>query len=85
MNRLRPDRDTGLGYLAIAVFILAYVLVVTEEMTGLRKSKPLVVAAGLIWLIVAIAWKQARLCGSPMRFATIFWNMQSCSSSCSPP
>ena len=45
-----------IGWLAIAVFVLAYALVITEELTGLRKSKPLVLAAGLIWLIVAIAW-----------------------------
>ena len=54
-----PDLTfTAFGFVAIAIFVLAYALVVTEEVTGLRKSKPLVVAAGLIWLIVAIAWKQ---------------------------
>jgi Na+/H+ antiporter NhaD/arsenite permease-like protein len=43
------------GYLTIALFIVAYALVVTEEFTRLRKSKPVVVAAGLIWLAIAIA------------------------------
>jgi Na+/H+ antiporter NhaD/arsenite permease-like protein len=55
--------STSLAWLALAIFVLAYVLVVTEEITGLRKSKPLVVASGLIWLIVAIAWSRASLTG----------------------
>ena len=32
---------------------MAYMLVMVEEFTHLRKSKPVLVAAGLIWLIVA--------------------------------
>ena len=59
-----PDLTaTPLGWLAVATFALAYVLVVTEELTGLRKSKPLVVAAGLIWLFVAIAWSRESITG----------------------
>ena len=54
---------TSLAWLALAIFVLAYILVVTEEITGLRKSKPLVVAAGIIWLIVAIAWSRASISG----------------------
>ena len=55
-----PDLTaTGWGYLALAVFVTAYALVVTEEVTGLRKSKPLILAAGLIWALVAIAWKRS--------------------------
>ncbi len=50
--------SSPLAWFALAIFVLAYVLVVTEELTGLRKSKPLVLAAGLIWLLVALAWKQ---------------------------
>ncbi|MFO1502372.1 MAG: sodium:proton antiporter NhaD [Steroidobacteraceae bacterium] len=46
---------TGLAMLALAVFGLAYVLVIAEESTGLRKSKPVVFAAGLIWLLVGVA------------------------------
>ncbi len=37
------------GYLAIAIFVLAYTLVILEEKIHLRKSKPVIVAAGLIW------------------------------------
>jgi NhaD family Na+/H+ antiporter len=37
------------GYIAIALFVLAYALVMAEEFTHLRKSKPVILAAGLIW------------------------------------
>jgi NhaD family Na+/H+ antiporter len=37
------------GYLALAVFAIAYILVTAEEFTNLRKSKPVMIAAGLIW------------------------------------
>jgi len=36
------------GYLGILVFFLAYVLVPLENYTHLRKSKPVMLAAGLI-------------------------------------
>jgi len=48
--------DTTVGYLAIGIFVLAYALVMAEEFTGLRKSKPVILAAGLIWLLVAAAY-----------------------------
>lgn len=41
------------GYLSLALFVLAYALVVSEEALDLRKSKPVMVAAGLIWALVA--------------------------------
>ncbi|MFT5032077.1 MAG: lipid-A-disaccharide synthase-like uncharacterized protein [Bacteroidia bacterium] len=34
------------GYAAIAIFVLAYVLVILEEKIHLRKSKPVLLAAG---------------------------------------
>jgi Na+/H+ antiporter NhaD/arsenite permease-like protein len=37
---------------------LAYVLIISEENIHLRKSKPAVVAAGFIWILVAIAYIQ---------------------------
>ena len=40
---------------AVVIFSLAYLLVMIEEITHLRKSKPVLLAAGLIWLLVAIA------------------------------
>ena len=44
------------GYSALAVFIVAYALVVLEEFTHLRKSKPVVFAAGLIWAIIGLEY-----------------------------
>lgn len=44
------------GLLAIAIFIGAYVLVILEENIHLRKSKPVIVAAGFIWILVAFAY-----------------------------
>jgi NhaD family Na+/H+ antiporter len=41
------------GYTALAIFVVAYGLVMAEEFTHLRKSKPVVLAAGIIWLIIA--------------------------------
>ena len=47
--------NTWMGYLCIAIFAAAYVLVILEENIHLRKSKPVMVAAGLIWIIVALS------------------------------
>jgi len=44
-----------IGYVSLAIFGLAYLLVTLEEFTHLRKSKPVIIAAGLIWGLVA--WK----------------------------
>lgn len=40
------------GYTAIVIFSVAYVLVVLEERLLLRKSKPVLLAAGLIWILI---------------------------------
>ncbi len=41
------------GVAAILLFVAAYSLVITEEFTHLRKSKPVMLAAGIIWALVA--------------------------------
>ena len=41
------------GYAAIAIFVIAYTLVILEEQLHLRKSKPVLLAAGLIWILIA--------------------------------
>ena len=48
--------DQWTGYAALAVFLVAYVLVIVEESIQLRKSKPVMVAAGAIWILTAIAY-----------------------------
>ncbi len=55
-NAGQPLDLTGhwVGLFSIAIFVLAYLLVMAEEFTHLRKSKPVILAAGIIW--AAIAW-----------------------------
>jgi NhaD family Na+/H+ antiporter len=43
----------AVGYASLAVFAIAYILVTAEEFTHLRKSKPVILAAGIIWAMVA--------------------------------
>lgn len=47
---------TWLGMMALIIFLLAYGLVISEEVLHLRKSKPVIVAAGLIWVLVAVSF-----------------------------
>jgi Na+/H+ antiporter NhaD/arsenite permease-like protein len=49
--------ENWLGILAISIFVLAYALVIAEEFIHLRKSKPVLLAAGLIWILVAVLAK----------------------------
>ncbi len=44
------------GLIAIVVFSCAYLLVIGEEFLHLRKSKPVIIAAGVIWILVAMAY-----------------------------
>ncbi len=58
-----PDSHAGIdlttapvGYFALCVFALAYALVMSEEFTHLKKSKPVILAAGVIWGAIALAY-----------------------------
>jgi NhaD family Na+/H+ antiporter len=44
------------GYFALALFVLAYAVVVAEEFIHLRKSKPVVLTAGVIWATIAAVY-----------------------------
>ncbi len=46
----------GVGYAALLIFGIAYVVVMAEEFTRLRKSKPVVLAAGIIWAMIAAVY-----------------------------
>lgn len=46
------------GFTAIALFVLAYALVISEEYTKLRKSKPVILGAGLIWALIGLVYAQ---------------------------
>jgi NhaD family Na+/H+ antiporter len=48
---------TLFGVIALLLFVGAYALVIFEEKLHLRKSKPVILAAGVIWVLVALAYK----------------------------
>ena len=47
---------TTLGIIAVTTFVVAYVVVISEEFSLLRKSKPVIIGAGVIWILVALAY-----------------------------
>lgn len=47
-----------IGWVSLILFVLAYSLVIVEEAIHLRKSKPVMVAAGIIWALTAVAYAQ---------------------------
>lgn len=44
------------GITALIIFGVAYLFVMAEEFTHLRKSKPVILAAGIIWGLIAITY-----------------------------
>ena len=41
------------GILSLITFIIAYAVVMVEEFSHLRKSKPVILSAAIIWAIIA--------------------------------
>ena len=64
------------GIAALGVFIVAYAVVISEEFTHLRKAKPVMLAAGLIWAIIGIqyliAGQQTHLAEAVREYLTEF-------------
>jgi Na+/H+ antiporter NhaD/arsenite permease-like protein len=50
---------TERGVYSVLIFVIAYGFVMTEEFTHMRKSKPVILAAGIIWGHAAILASQA--------------------------
>lgn len=44
--------SSWVGYASLAIFVVAYGFVMAEEYTHMRKSKPVLLAAGIIWGII---------------------------------
>lgn len=44
------------GYAALFIFAFSYLLVILEERIHLRKSKPVLAAAGIIWVLIALVY-----------------------------
>lgn len=53
--------NTPIGILVVAIFAIAYLIVILEEFLNLRKCKPMIFAAGMIWVLIAILAKQQGL------------------------
>ncbi|MDC8802173.1 sodium:proton antiporter NhaD [Halomonas pacifica] len=51
--------NSMVGGMALVFFVLAYLLVMGEEFLKMRKSKPVLVAAGIIWALVGWVYVQA--------------------------
>ena len=45
-----------IGLSALAIFVVAYGAVMAEEQLHLRKSQPVLIAAGLIWILIGVAF-----------------------------
>ena len=61
------------GLIALAIFILSYIFVTSEEFLHVRKSKPVLFAAGIIWALVAWSAQQQHL--SPQMNTALEHNM----------
>jgi Na+/H+ antiporter NhaD/arsenite permease-like protein len=46
---------TAPALIALVTFVVAYLFVIAEEIIELRKSIPVVLAAGIVWMLVAVA------------------------------
>ncbi|MCU7835869.1 MAG: sodium:proton antiporter NhaD [gamma proteobacterium symbiont of Taylorina sp.] len=44
--------SSPIGFISLLVFFIAYLFVMAEEFTLLRKSKPVILAAGIIWAMI---------------------------------
>tara|TARA_Y100001956_G_scaffold81757_1_gene100302 strand:+ start:203 stop:1639 length:1437 start_codon:yes stop_codon:yes gene_type:complete len=53
-----PLTQSTIGYAALLIFAIAYTLVMLEEYLQLRKSKPVLLAAGLIWAMIGYVYSQ---------------------------
>jgi Na+/H+ antiporter NhaD/arsenite permease-like protein len=47
------------GYLGLIVFAVTYLTVMAEERLHIRKSQPVIMAAGVIWALIAVAYLRA--------------------------
>ena len=60
------------GVTALVLFVVAYVLVILEESTELRKSKPVLLAAGLIWAVIGYEYANHNLIHAAEEAVKIF-------------
>ena len=58
---IHPAPTDPMAVFCLVIFFLSYVLVMTEEKTGLRKSKPVMLGAGLIWVAIGMGAQHYRI------------------------
>ena len=46
------------GYFCLFIMIVAYIAAMFEDVTELRKSKPMILASALIWMIIVSVYRQ---------------------------
>lgn len=56
MDKVTPPESGWIGGIILIVFAVAYTFVLLEEKLQLRKSKPVTIGAGLIWILVMLAY-----------------------------
>ena len=49
------------GFASLAIFVFAYVLVICEDWLHLKKSIPVLMAAGMIWTLIAFAYSTSHV------------------------
>ena len=64
--------EEWIGIGALRLFAAAYLLVIFEEKTHLRKSKPVLLAAGLIWALVGYEYASHNLIHAAEAAVTVF-------------
>ena len=57
------------GLTSLVIFVVAYVAVVFEEASHMRKSMPVIAAAGLIWALIGVAYAIAGQSGAAHGYA----------------
>ena len=57
------------GFLSLAVFFVAYAVVMAEEFSHLRKSKPVILSAAIIWGIIAFYFSGDKSYGKEIEHA----------------
>jgi NhaD family Na+/H+ antiporter len=50
--------QSTVGYISLFIFVIAYAVVMGEEYLKLRKSKPVLLAAGLIWMLIGYTFQK---------------------------
>ena len=84
-NPLSLDMITSpVGIFCILIFVIAYGFVMAEEFTHYRKSKPVILAATIIWVVIAYVaskdpnlsasnWAQTQFKHVVLEFAELFF------------